>query len=294
MLSEHLIQCLATAAEAALEAGDYFRSRVDSIQDVKAKSSPNDLVTDVDPACEAMIRRRIAERFPDHDVLGEETTAPGAAASAAAAEQVWNRPHLWIVDPIDGTTNFVHHLPLSVVSVAYAAGGEIQAGVVYDPYHREVFYAARGFGAYLAGAEAMRGWIGAPSAEGLPVGVRLEASRVEHLKRAVVASGFPTRSRTYERTTANTAKLFGRVKSIRALGSAALHLAYVAAGRIDGFFEYDLNAWDVAAGALLVQEAGGCIGEIGGGPYHLRVRDIAAGGNPALVQAMDGAIRGEA
>ncbi|MCL6515725.1 MAG: inositol monophosphatase [Alicyclobacillus sp.] len=285
------MQCLATAVEAALEAGDYFRERVDSIRDIKAKSSPNDLVTDVDPACETMIRRRIGLRFPDHEVLGEETTEPGAAASAAAAERVWDRPHLWIVDPIDGTTNFVHHLPLSVVSIAYAADGNTQVGVVYDPYHREVFYAVRGQGAHLADAAAMRAWAGAPS--DFPVGRRLVASPVEALRRAVVASGFPTRSRTYAETTANTARLFGQVKSIRALGSAALHLAYVAAGRIDGFFEYDLNAWDVAAGTLLVEEAGGCVGELGGGRYHLRVRDIVAGGRAELVKAMDRILTGE-
>jgi myo-inositol-1(or 4)-monophosphatase len=285
----HLKQ-LITALEAAVEAGNYFRSRIHTELEVKTKSSPSDLVTDVDPACEHMIRRRIADNFPHHQILGEETTAPGAVASSHAAAEVVGKEAYWIVDPLDGTTNFVHGLPLSVVSIAYAEGDSVRVGVIYDPYRDEVFYGLRGSGAYLATSKELLQWmeaegIGAAD-EPLP-GEQLHVSPLEELGKSVVATGIPTRSATYDDTTQATIYLLGHIKSIRALGAAALHLAYVASGRIDVFWEYDLNAWDLAAGVMLVNEAGGYVRELGGGSYHLEVRNILVSGTEGLGRTVD-------
>jgi myo-inositol-1(or 4)-monophosphatase len=277
--------CLITALEAAVEAGRYFKSRIHTELQVKTKSSPSDLVTDVDPACEKMIRQRIAQSFPTHAVLGEETTEPGAVASTRAASEVARVASLWVVDPLDGTTNFVHGLPLSVVSIAYVESGVGQLGVIYDPYRDEIFYGLRGHGAYLTSSTAAMDWAKAPAAE-LP-GTSMQVSSVQELRRCIVATGIPTRSPTYQQTTQATVELLHKIKSIRALGAAALHLAYVASGRIDAFWEYDLNAWDLSAGALLVTEAGGCVSELGGGAYNLQVRNILASGQVDIGRQLD-------
>lgn len=283
-----------------MEAGNYFRSRIHTELEVKTKSSPSDLVTDVDPACERMIRDRIAKNFPLHHILGEETTAPGAVASSHAAAEVVGKTAYWIVDPLDGTTNFVHGLPLSVVSIAYAEGDTVQVGVIYDPYRDEVFYGLRGRGAYQATANELAVWMEAgrlevdlKEADGIDVadkpfpGRQMQVSPLVELGKSVVATGIPTRSDTYQQTTEATVQLLRHIKSIRALGAAALHLAYVASGRIDVFWEYDLNAWDLAAGVMLVAEAGGYVGELGGGSYHLQVRDILVSGTEIVGRAVD-------
>lgn len=262
---------LEIALLAAVEAGDYFKSRVFGEKVVKTKSSPADLVTDVDPMCEKLIRERIATAFQEHAVLGEESTEPGAHASIAATKSVESESDLWIVDPLDGTTNFVVGIPLSTVSIAYAREGAVQVGVVYDPYREEVFYAERGRGAWLASREQVL----SPLGQNLP-GRQLAVSTTTQLERSVMASGFPTRSPARELTTEAGIRLSGKLKSFRALGSAAMHMAYVAAGRIDGFWEYDLNAWDLAAGSLLVTEAGGVVEGLQGGSYSIAVRDILA------------------
>jgi myo-inositol-1(or 4)-monophosphatase len=281
---------LAVAVEAAAAAGSYIRSRVDAVKEVHTKSSPSDLVTDVDPACEAMIRQRISAAFPGHAWLGEESTGAGQAASMAAAERGAGEAHLWIVDPLDGTTNFVYGIPLSTVSVAYARQGRVDIGVIVDPYRAEVFFAARGHGAYRAGLEQTLAWTSNPS-EPLP-GQRITASTTRTLEESVVATGFPTRLPARRQSTVAGMRIAERVKNLRALGSAALHLAYVACGRLDAFWEYDLNAWDLAAGALLVEEAGGVVRDISGGGYHLGLRDILAAGQPALAAAIAEALAG--
>ena len=271
---------LIVALEAALSAGDYFYSRVDTVKQVKMKSSLSDLVTDVDPECERLIRERIRTDFPGDVILGEESTAPGSAASVEALARVEKEPRLWIVDPLDGTTNFVYGLPLSVVSIAYAEHGDVLVGVIYDPYRQEVFFGVRGEKAHLSGRAAVVEWLQDPSRP-LP-GRELGVSTRSMLKEAVVATGFPTRAEAREQTTAAGLRLAGEVKSLRSFGSAALHLAYVAAGRLDGFWEYDLNAWDLAAGTLLVELAGGVCQDMNGTVYALRVRDIVACGHPEL------------
>ncbi len=329
---------LSVALTAAVEAGDHFQVRIDAVKDVKTKSSPADLVTNVDPECEAMIRRRVHAAFPHHILLGEEGIPPGAAASVAATASAAAADHLWIVDPLDGTTNFVHSMPLSVVSIAYAYRGVVQVGVVFDPYHDEVFFARRGQGAYRARRQQALAWSarflpgtanllsGAASSQernsrrGIPQSEKgqdsdlwvpgLQASEMAtddkgfsplpgdailvsqacEIRQAIVASGFPARGRQAKERTEAGLKVVARARHVRALGAAALHLAWVASGRLDGFWEYDLNAWDVAAGMLLVQEAGGQATAVGGGPYSLQVRDVRVACTVNLGEELDSAL----
>ncbi|MCF8566051.1 inositol monophosphatase [Alicyclobacillus tolerans] len=285
---QKLRQVLAVAIQAALEAGDYFRSRLDTELHVKTKSSPSDLVTDVDPECERRIRAQISAAFPTHSILGEETTAPGSEASLQAAQKVQGQDHLWIVDPLDGTTNFVYGIPVSVVSIGYAQNGKLKAGVVYDPYRAEVFLGMDSHGAYLASSADADAFAQNPL--GALPGRELSVTKRTRLEESVVATGFPTRSSERERTTEAGIRLSGQVKNLRAMGSAALHLAYVAAGRLDAFWEYDLNAWDLAAGVLLIQAAGGFAGDMNGAEYHLATRDIVASGDIELSRKIREAI----
>lgn len=274
------IQIAGVAMAAAHEAGDFFKSKIDSPKVVKTKSSASDLVTEVDPECERMIRERILHAFPTHEILGEESTPPGSEASAQAAAAVVEAPHLWVVDPLDGTTNFVYEVPLSVVSIAYAESGIIQVGMIYDPYRSEFFLGIRNMGAWRLTADDAAEWIKNPSST-IP-GRKLSVSTSEDLQDSVVASGFRTRARARDLTTEAGFRLSARVKSLRSFGSAAMHLAYVAAGRLDAFWEYDLNAWDLAAGVLLVELAGGSCMDLNGAPYTLSVRDIVVSGQKGL------------
>ncbi|MCL6627121.1 inositol monophosphatase family protein [Alicyclobacillus shizuokensis] len=274
---------LAVAVAAALEAGRYFSSRLYNDKQVKSKSSPSDLVTDVDPKCEDIIRRHIRSSFADDAILGEETTEPGSDAARAAASQAVDQERVWVVDPLDGTTNFVQQIPLSAVSIAYAERGLPIVGVVFDPYRSEVFLGLRGQGAYLCSAEAAEAWMGRPD-EPLP-GVRLSASAQETVARSVIATGFPSRHPVRESRAAALA-IASQVKSLRVLGTAAIEMAYVAAGRLDAYWEYDLNAWDLAAGALLVTEAGGIVLDVEEHPYDLTLRNVVAAGRESLARAL--------
>jgi myo-inositol-1(or 4)-monophosphatase len=278
------LRVLSTAVSAAIEAGRHFSARLHFDKVVRSKSSPGDLVTEYDAACEESIRKWIDDAFPTHTILGEETTEPGSAAARVAAEQVQAAEHLWIVDPIDGTTNFVHQLPLSVVSIGYAESGVPKTGVIFDPYRDEVFVGERGLGAVVATSREAEAWAKAPTPE-LP-GRCLVVSPARELRGSVVATGFPSRSTVPVETTQVALSLSRKVKSLRAFGAAALHMAYVAAGRLDGYFEYDLNAWDLAAGALLVAEAGGTVKSLGGTAYSLLTRDVVAAGQIDLANRL--------
>lgn len=190
-----------------------------------------DLVTQVDLALERVIREAIHDRYPDHSVLGEE----GEEGKPQAAE------YTWLVDPLDGTTNYVHGYPVFCISVALARGEDVLTGVVYDPLREELFYAEKGKGATL------NDW-------------RIAVSSSDRLISSLLSTGFP-----YERATlpddnlAQFNKLIARIQGVRRSGSVALDLAYVAAGRSDGHWELHVKPWDTAAGGLLVQEAGGRI-----------------------------------
>ncbi|WNQ12124.1 inositol monophosphatase family protein [Paenibacillus aurantius] len=248
----------AVAINTAAKAGEWIKSKLGSHTTLSLKYSPQDLVTEVDKGSETMIRKLILTHFPTHSILGEEGVEPGPEASAKALTEMSGAEYLWIVDPIDGTTNFVHGFPFYTVSIALAYKGEVIVGVVYDPSRDELFVAEKGKGAYLRGK---------------PMKVSGEAKLTDSL----LATGFPAdREGALPLNMAGLQHLAPKVRNVRIAGSAALHLAYVAAGRLSGFWEIGLNSWDTAAGALLVQESGGQVTDMEGNPYSLSIRDIAA------------------
>lgn len=243
------------AEEAARIAGEQIRRFIGRPTTTTAKSSPNDLVTEVDKACQEAIEAHLRARYPDSAFLSEEAVAPGSEAAAAAVRDA-NQALLWVVDPIDGTLNFIRGLPACTVAIGLIHDESPVVGVIYDPLRDEMFSATAGIGAYLNGQ-------------------RLAVSTVDSVAEAVLASGFPTG--TFRGRSAEQIRRFGNhARNVRALGSAALHLAYVAAGRLDGFWENDLNAWDLCAGAVLVQEAGGRVTDSDGGGYTLATRHVVA------------------
>ncbi|HYN08525.1 MAG TPA: inositol monophosphatase family protein [Vicinamibacterales bacterium] len=263
---------LATAIEAALSAGrihlEYFRRnpRVE-------KKGPIDLVTAADVEAEQSFRRLIADRFPSHAVLGEEAGASGLskAAGVGRATAVAARWR-WIIDPLDGTTNFAHGLAFFCVSIALEVDGQTELAVVYDPVGKELFSAERGGGAWLNGEP-------------------LRVSSRDVLIDALLCTGFPYSIREDQRRQVDVfAGFLGRSRAVRRLGSAALDLSYVAAGRFDGFWEEQLHAWDVAAGVLIVQEAGGRVTGYDDEPIDLFAGRIVAS-NGALHGAMLEVIR---
>ena len=209
-----------------------------------AKKGEIDLVTEVDLACERMCRGVLAERFPEHDILAEElSTGPGEAARAR---------YRWVFDPLDGTTNYAHGLPIFCASLALELDGQPIAGAIYDPSRRELFTAELGQGSFL---------------NGMP----LKASAASALGDALLVTGFPYDMHVRGPELVELFGLFlGRARAVRRLGSAALDLCYVAAGRFDGFWEQHLKPWDVAAGALIVEEAGGVVTGLGGDAFAVR------------------------
>ena len=239
---------LATAIEAVVRAGDLQMSHFGRAIEV-SKKGRIDLVTEVDVAVERAFRAMVAERFPDHDVLAEEFGATGGRAPAR---------HCWIFDPLDGTTNYAHGLPIFCASLGLEIDGRLEVGAVYDPWRRELFTAERGGGAFLSGQP-------------------LRVSEAATLLDALLVTGFPY---NVHETAAPVVELFGefiaRAQAVRRLGSAALDLCYVAAGRMDGFWEERLKPWDVAAGALMVQEAGGQITAIDGSAFDVRKASLIA------------------
>jgi myo-inositol-1(or 4)-monophosphatase len=230
---------LAFITALAQDAGALLCERLDDPR-VVAEKRPHDLVTDADRASEALIVQRVRESFPNAAILGEES---GMHAGRSDER--------FIVDPLDGTTNYAHRYPLFCVSIAYERAGVIEAGAIYAPALRELFTARRGRGATRNGAP-------------------IRVSPVERVAEAMVCTGFnPAR---YSRNGKYFAHLSDRAQAVRRDGSAALDLAFIAAGVYDAFWEWDLGAWDVAAGSLLIEEAGGRAGAIEGGAL-----DIAAG-----------------
>lgn len=235
----------------------YFRKQL-AIE----KKGPIDLVTAADKAAEREFRELVATRFPDHGVLGEEE------AEAVAP----NSPYRWIVDPLDGTTNFAHGLALFCVSIALEVDGELEVGVVYDPVADELFTAERGQGARLNGH-------------------LIRASVEPTLLNSLLCTGFPYTVRVDRSDQLAVFGAFlGEARAVRRLGSAALDLCYVAAGRFDGFWEDRLHAWDIAAGALIVEEAGGRVTAYDEAPLDLTVGQIIASNGP-LHQPMVSLIR---
>lgn len=224
---------------AAREAGDLLRSRIDSIREVRHKGVV-DLVTDVDVASEQLVRAAIAEAFPTHTIVGEE-----------GGELRGGDPRFrWLVDPLDGTTNYTHGFPLFCVSIGFLVDGRLQYGVVNAPCLGEVFEATAGRGATL---------------NGKPIHV----SDVGELRQAMVATGFPYEREAVPRAVRSFEAMSIACQAVRRMGSAALDLCYVACGRFDAYWEHVVKPWDVAAGALIVLEAGGRMSAIDGSPFEV-------------------------
>jgi myo-inositol-1(or 4)-monophosphatase len=239
-----------TAIEAVVRAGDMMLARVGGDVHINKKSAI-DLVTEVDVAIERMFRELISARFPEHAVLGEEF---GGSASVPEGP-------CWVFDPIDGTTNFAHGLPIFCSSLALEFDGVAEIAAVYDPTRRELFTAQRGAGAFL---------------NGQPIRVSSAGSLID----AMLVTGFPYDVHTRLDEIIGLFRAFvGQARAVRRLGSAAIDLCYVAAGRMDGFWERDLNAWDIAGGALLVTEAGGRVTGLHGEGFTSRGRSVLASNN---------------
>lgn len=225
--------------------------------DVREKG-PADLVTDADLASEKAVRRVVKEAFPDHVVLGEEG---GAEADAAGAE------YQWVVDPIDGTSNYVHDLPFYCVSLAVRRGGRSIVGTVLDPVRDELFSAAEGCGATLNGQP-----------------ITVYPRRL--LSESMLAISLPPKFEGHSREIAYLAKLAPGCRAFRRLGAAALILAYMAAGRIDGYWATQIKLWDRAAGELIVREAGGVVTDLFGQPLTDASPSLLATGTPELHERM--------
>jgi myo-inositol-1(or 4)-monophosphatase len=240
---------LATAVEAALSAGRLQRRHFRSELTVRKKGAI-DLVTEIDVAVEREFRALIAARFPDHGVMGEE--------GGEGREGREGSRFRWIIDPIDGTTNFVHGLALFCVSIALEIDGQLCVGVVYDPMAEELFTAERGEGARLNGR-------------------RIHVTETRELGDALLCTGFPYSVREKPgHLIDGFAEFMRQSRAVRRLGSAALDLCYTAAGRFDAFYEESLQAWDIAAGALLVEEAGGRVSGVRGEPFNAHAGHVVA------------------
>ncbi len=232
----------AARAAGKLLMGSYGKLKSSQIH-TKAK---NDFVTELDKRSEKTIISIIKKAFPAHAIQGEES-------GLAAGNDV-----LWIIDPLDGTANYIHQFPMFSVSIGVLSAGKLQAGVVFDPLHRELFSAVRSKGAFLNGQ-------------------RFHVSRVNDLSEAIMTTGIPFRARNrYDEYMDSFRKISLATGGMRRGGSAAIDLAYVACGRLDGFWEINLSAWDIAAGTLLIQEAGGKVTDMWGRADHLTNGDVLA------------------
>jgi myo-inositol-1(or 4)-monophosphatase len=266
-------ELLVIAVGAALEAGQLLASKEGRVEVAATKSSPTDVVTEMDGRAEELIRARILVARPDDAILGEEGGQVDGAVDGVDA------PARWVVDPLDGTVNYLYGLHDWAVSIAAEVAGEIVAGAVYVPMRGELFTAVRGEGAWL---ESTRGSqpSGGPGEAGIPDStferIPLRCRPGVPLDQALVATGFGYRA---ERRTVQgevVAALLPRIRDIRRNGVASVDLCAVAAGRLDGYYERGLNYWDYAAGALIAAEAGAVVGDSKGGPPNPSMT-VAAG-----------------
>ena len=245
------------AVRAARSAGNLIVRNMDRIDRLNIVSKKNnDFVTEIDHQAEAVIIDTIRQSYPDHGFFAEESGHSGSESE-----------YEWIIDPLDGTTNFLHGFPQFAVSIALRVKQRLEVAVIYDPVAQELFTAARGEGAQLNEKK-----------------IRVSGHR--GLDGALLATGFPYTDQSYLDTYIETMRaLMAPAAGIRRPGSAALDLAWTAAGRVDGFWEFNLNAWDIAAGALLVREAGGIVSDLVGGESHMKTGDIIAA-SPKVYPAM--------
>ncbi len=253
------------AVRAARKAGNLIARNYETPDAVEtSQKGSNDFVTNVDKGAESLIVETIRASYPQHTIITEES---GELAGEDQDVQ-------WVIDPLDGTTNFIKRLPHFAVSIAVRVKGRTEVAVVYDPMRNELFTATRGQGAQLNG-------------------YRLRGSNSRDLDGTILATGFPFKAKQYSDTYMKiVSKLFTRCADFRRTGSAALDLAYVAAGRVDGFFEIGLRPWDFAGGELLVREAGGLVCDFTGGHNYMSTGNIVAG-NPRVVKNMLAEMRDE-
>jgi myo-inositol-1(or 4)-monophosphatase len=254
-MSQSLHPMLNIAIRAARAAGAIINRAALDLEVLRVTvKGPNDFVSEVDQAAEQAIIDILLEAYPGHGILAEES---GRARGSKDSEFVW------IIDPLDGTTNFLHGLPVYAVSIALAHRGQVQQAVVYDPSRNDLFYASRGRGAYVNDR-------------------RLRVSKRVRISSALIGTGFPFRKGdNFRRYVKMFEEVMQHCAGLRRPGAAALDLCYVAAGWYDGFFETGLSPWDVAAGSLMITEAGGLIGNFTGEPDFLHQREVVAG-NPRV------------
>jgi myo-inositol-1(or 4)-monophosphatase len=243
------------AVRAARRAGDLMLRYVDRAPQLDVDSKGlNDFVSEVDRKCEAAIIETLRTAYPSHGILAEESGRHGGDE------------YEWVIDPLDGTTNFLHGFPQFAVSIACRHKGQLEHGVIYDPLKQELFTASRGSGALLNDR-------------------RMRVSRQRGLEGALIGTGFPFRE--YARIDAYLDSLRAMMQvtaGIRRAGAAALDLAYVACGRLDGFWEFGLKEWDIAAGALLILEAGGMVSDLDGTDNYLQTGNVLAATPAVFVQ----------
>jgi myo-inositol-1(or 4)-monophosphatase len=217
-----------------------------------SEKSPADLVTEADFAAQEAIYRRIRDRYPEHHFLGEE----------GLSETDGDSPYRWVIDPLDGTSNYVHHFPYYAVSIGLEKAGELVLGVIYDPNREEMFAAFKGRGATL---------------NGKPIG----PSTVGRLSEAMVVASLPVAGGRSNPAIARFLDVLPHAQTVQRTGSAALNLAYVAAGRMEAFWSSNLKPWDMAAGALIVEESGGRVTRMDGGPFRIEVPNLlSSNGSP--------------
>ncbi|MFO1020556.1 MAG: inositol monophosphatase family protein [Planctomycetales bacterium] len=239
-------ELLAVGQVAARRAGEVLQSWATKFS-VKEKSCAADVVTEADLAAQHIIHETIQESFPGHGFLGEEGLLQPSQGD----------PYRWIIDPLDGTLNYVHQFPYYAVSIGVEHEGALVAGVIFDPTRNEMFTAARGEGAFSNG-------------------VPLQTSGAKSLSQALLVASFPPGVTSNSVPIQRFLKILGKVQSVQRTGSAALNLAYVAAGKLDGFWSGSLKPWDMAAGVLIVQEAGGTVTRMDGRPLDLEIPDLLA------------------
>jgi myo-inositol-1(or 4)-monophosphatase len=247
------------AIQAALKGGEILSRHRGKVKKIGYKSEVN-LVTDVDRISEEAILRIIRSNFPDHALLTEESKEfiPENEKSKSIYE--------WIIDPLDGTTNYAHGLPIYCVSIALEENGKIILGVVYNPNLDELFVAERGKGAFLS-----KGWGSAKRKR------KISVSQTAELLQSLLATGFPYDIRTSEiNNLDHFSNFYKKAQAVRRGGSAVLDLCYLAMGRFDGFWELKLSPWDMAAGSLMVEEAGGKVTDFLGGPFNIYLKEILA------------------
>jgi myo-inositol-1(or 4)-monophosphatase len=242
------VEYLDFSVELARAAGDVLKHYMGREKQVELKGRAN-LVTVADKEAEALIIRRIRERYPHHAILAEESGASGLFGEAEGK---------WIIDPLDGTTNFAHQYPFFCVSIGFEKAGEMVCGAVYDPWRDEMFSGGRGQGAFVNDS-------------------RLRVSDAANLRSALIMTGFPYGFRDKIKTAMGQFEAFMiESQAVRRGGSAALDLCYTALGRVDGFWEMDLHPWDTAAGVVILEEAGGRVTDFSGAPFSVYGKQILA------------------